>query len=122
MQINGYTIANEEKMHRVIYGTVGKLGQAEGGIGEDASDEAKLAAYDKLAGLILQGKNKVKTGSFYDFQKRQPRAKPEVMLVFRDLDGDEVLVPEGAEVPLEVKAAELAKKKKVKKVKKSIED
>ena len=106
-----YTAVNEEKWNRAVYGTVTSRGSLQGGVGENASYEEKLVEYDRLGGLILLGKNKVKTGSFYDFEKRKPREKPEVLLVFRDLNGVVVEIPEGKEVPLEVKAAELAREK-----------
>lgn len=122
MQILGFTIVNDDKWNRAIYGTIGREGKMSGGVGEDASDEAKLAEYDKLGGAILEGKSKVKNGCFYDFIAKKPIAKPEIVYVFRDIDGDVVEVPKGEEIPLEVKAAELAKAKKTKKIKKTIED
>jgi hypothetical protein len=126
MQINGFTLVNEEKINRAIFGTVGREGKLDGGVGERASDDAKIAEYDKLGGLILKGKYTVKTGSFYDFEGRSPRETPEVVLVFRDLAGQVVEIADGEAIPMEVKAAEMIKEskkpKKVKKVKKSIED
>ena len=123
MVIKEYTLVNEEKFDRAVNGSMSAEGKLFGGVGENASDEEKLAEYDRLGGLILKGKYKVKTGSFYDFSKRAPRSKPEVIFVFRDLEGDEVEVPEGEEIPLEVKAAEVKKvKKAAKKSKKTIED
>jgi len=122
MQILGFTIVNDDKWNRAVYGTVGREGKMSGGVGENASDEVKLAEYDKLGGAIFEGKSKVKTGCFYDFAKKKPKEKPEIVYVFRDIDGDEVLVEKGEEIPLEVKAAEIAKAKKAKKVKKTIED
>lgn len=124
MQIGEFTLVNEEKVHRAIFGTVRRAGQAEGGVGESAPDAAKIAEYDRLGGLILKGKNKVKMGAFYDFEKKTRREKPEIVFVFRDLNGQEVEVPEGEEVPIEVRAADIQKKKvkKPSKKAKSIED
>jgi len=122
MQILGFTIANGEKWDRAVNGTVHREGKLSGGVGENATDEVKLAAYDKLGGLVMKGKNKVKMGAFYDFEKKTPREKPEVVFIFRDLEGTEIEVPEGEELPIEVRAAEMVKAKKVKKVKKTIED
>jgi len=113
--IKGYTLVNSEKLDRAVNGTVGREGRLYGGIGEKASDEAKLAAYDKLGGLIKKGKNKVKIGSFYDFEKRKPREKPDVKLVFRGLEGEEIVLDEGEEKPIEVIAAEKIQEKKNKK-------
>lgn len=128
--INGFTLANPDKLDRVINGVIGQGGKAVGGIGERFDDNGNLAngaeilaQYDRLGGLILKGGNKVKTGSFWDFEKKTKKEIPEVVFVFRDLEGDEVDVPEGEQVPLEVKAAQIAKEAKSKKLKKkSIED
>lgn len=126
--LNGFVLQNVDKLVRAIEGTVGAAGQLVGGVGENASNEAKIAEYDRLGGLILKGKNKVKMGSFYDFAAGQPRPEPIIEYVFRDLQGNEVIVPEGKEIPIEVKAVEVAKAakiakgKKVKKPKKSIEE
>ena len=123
MNVLGFTIVNSEKWDRALHGTIQREGRLSGGVGDNASDEAKIAEYDRLGGLILKGKNKVQMGCFYDFAQKKPKTKPEVVLVFRDIDGDEVLVGEDEEIPLEVKAAEIAKAKKgKKKVKKTIED
>jgi len=109
MKLGKYTAQNEEKVNRAIYGSMSSGGQLKGGVGENALPEVILAEYDRLGGAILLGKNKVKMGSFYDFEKRKPREKPEVLLVFRDLNGIKVEIPEGKEVPIEVQAAELAR-------------
>ena len=119
--IKGYEIVNPEKFERAVHGSVGAGGTLHGGVGENASDAAKLAEYDRMGGLIRKKGYKVKMGSFYDFEKKKPREKPEIVFVFRNLNGVEVEVPEGEDVPLEVQAAELAKKKD-KKVKKDIEE
>ena len=116
--INGkpYTLVNESKVRRAIEGTVTKNGQLEGGVGQDATVETIVAKYDQLGGLILSGGNKVKLGSFYDFDKKQVRPEPKVTFVFRGLKGEEVEIEEGEEVPVEVKAAKLLKEKKTRKV------
>ncbi len=111
MEINGYILVNTDKVKRAIYGTISSGGMLTGGVGENASDMAKLVEYDRLGGLITKGGYKVKTGSFYDFQKGKARVTPEVNFIFRDLNGEAVEVPEGEELPLEVKAAQIAAKK-----------
>ena len=106
--IKGFNLANEDKFHRVINGSIGREGQMDGtGVGENASDEVKLAAYDKLGGAIFKGKYKVKMGCFWNFKKKKAVEKPEVVLVLVALDGSFVEIPEGKEIPLEVKAMEL---------------
>lgn len=117
MKIGEFILENENKLHRAINGTVGKNGAAEGGVGEKAADEDILAAYDKLGGLITKEGNKVKIGSFYDFAKKTKREVPEVLLEFRDIDGDVVELGVDEDLPIEVKAARLAKKTKSKKAK-----
>ncbi len=117
-EINGYECVTADKLERAINGSIGDGGKLQGGVGEEASDNEKLAQYDKLGGLILKGKYKVKMGSFYDFEKGQPKEHPEVILVLKDLEGNVVEIPEGKPLPLEVQAAESIKeKKKIKKLK-----
>ena len=120
MQLLGYQCVNDDKVNRAIYGSTGSEGKLHGGVGENASDEAKIAEYDRLGGLITKDGHKVKTGSFYDFDKRAPRKEPEVVLLFRDISGQIVELAEGEELPITVKAAEIAKAQvKGKKVKKN---
>lgn len=111
-EINGFSLVNEEKLGRAIEGSPGKEGKATGGVGREASPEAVLAEYDRLGGLVLKGGRKIKTGSFYNFEERAPRAVPEVVYELRDLDGNKVELKEGEEVPVEVKAAEKRAKTK----------
>lgn len=119
MDISGFTLVNEEKVERALRGTLNSMGKVAGGVGvfnddgELTNPEAVLVEYDRLGGLIVkEGTNdKVKNGSFYDFEKRQPRKEPVVIYVTR-VDGQEIEVPEGTEEPLKVKAARIAKKKK----------
>ncbi len=116
--IDGFSIANDEKFRRAIYGANTQGGKLSGGVGENASNAAKLAEYDRLGGLILKGKAKVKTGSFFDFEDtKKPRTTPKVVLVFRDLNGEEVEIADGEEIPMEVKAAEIQREKKAEAIK-----
>lgn len=103
----GYGIMNQDKWQRAIYGSIGREGQPMGGVGEKASDQAKLTEYDRLGGLIVKGKYKLKTGCFYDFIKKQARPEPAIVFLMRNFEGDVVEIPEGTEIPLEVKAAEI---------------
>ncbi len=111
--INGFTVANKDKFERAVNGTIGPQGALVGGVGEDATPEAKLAEYDRLGGLILKGKYKVKTGSFYDFDKKTAFAKPKPVLVLHDLEGNTIDHPLDEEIPIEVLAAEKIADKKV---------
>ena len=122
---DGLTLINKEKLDRVIVGVVGREGKVYGGLGDQANPSDVLAQYDKLGGLILKNGNKVKTGCFWDFEKKCPKENPEIIFLFQDIEGNAVEVPEGTEVPIEVKAAEMVKEskgKKLKKPKKTIED
>lgn len=114
-KIGGFTLVNHEKLNRAIEGHMGRGGRLEGGIGEGASDEAILAEYDRLGGLIRKGKNNVKMGSFYDFPKRKPHDKPKVVFIFKDLEGNSVELEDGAEIPDELKAVQIIEDKKAKK-------
>lgn len=79
--IKEYIICDLSKLDRVINGSVGSQGQLSGGLGKDASEDAILAAYDKIGGLIrTQDGKKVATGTFYDFENRKPRIKVEVVI------------------------------------------
>jgi hypothetical protein len=102
----GLELVNEEKVNRVVMGNLGKDGALIGGLGEDASPEAIVAAYDKIGGLIRKNGDTIRTGSFYDFKGKKPHAKPQVEYVYR-INGKEVYVPEGQELPGLVKAAKV---------------
>lgn len=108
-QIGGYTLVNEEKLDRALNGTLLADGSKIGGVvREDGTyDEVELITeYDKLGGLILRGNDKVKTGSFYDFKNKKARKEPEVMFIF-NINGKFVEVPDGKELPGEVRAAKI---------------
>ncbi len=98
--VNGFTMTNSDKLYRVIFGDMGRAGVLTGGLGVDKAKEDPelvLANYDKLAGNIQKDGIKIKLGSFYDFQLKQPRkdAKgkyaPEVLYIF-NIGGDKVEV------------------------------
>ena len=114
MKIGVYNLDNEDKVKRAIYGVVTKAGQLSGGVGEDATDELKLAAYDRLGGLITKDGNKIKTGSFCDVveSKKQGRAVPlkEPNVVYLDSI-------DGVQVELDEEEAKSLKKTKEKKEK-----
>lgn len=124
MKILGYILDNEEKIERAIQGVNGREGKLYEGVGEDASDEVKLAAYDRLGGLILKGGRKVKTGCFCDLKATKeasrkagytvvvPFEKPKVILLIRDLEGNEVEIDAEKELTPEQKAAEKIENKK----------
>lgn len=122
-----YVAENVEKWDRAVNGTIIDQGGLIGGVGKDASPEAKLVAYDKLGGYITFEGRKVKTGAFWSFDDNAAVESPEPVLLFR-VDGENVEVPVGAQLPIEVQASELAGKKKAGKVvskakaKPSIED
>ncbi len=111
MQIGKFTLVNDEKVNRAMFGTLAREGKLSGGVGEH-DENAILAEYDRLGGLVQIGTTKVKIGSFYDFEKRAPRKTPDVVLQFRDIAGNLVELKDGEALPLEVQAAELSKKTK----------
>jgi len=112
MKIKGYDCVNAEKLNRAIYGAIGPNGKPVDGVTEAATDEAKLAEYDRLGGLILKGVRKVKMGSFWDFDKRKAREAADVKLVLSDLEGNQVEVGEDEALAPELIAAENIKAKK----------
>lgn len=111
LKVKGFTLVNPEKVDRAIFGAVNGEGNYVGGIVSDRdtgeyAPEALLAEYDRLGGLILKRKDKVKTGSFYNFKTKQPRREPEIVFVYR-VNGQMVEVPDGKELPGVVKAAKI---------------
>ena len=127
MTIGEYVLANPDKVERATNGTVLDQGQMKGGVGIEydkkgnvTNGEAILAEYDRLGGLILKdGKYKVKTGSFYDFQEKKPFEDPEPVLLF-SVNGEIVEVSADEPLPIEVRAALSAGEKKAAKKKKSV--
>lgn len=106
-----FKLWNREKLSRITDGQQDSHGQFVAGLGEDAikNDPDKvIALYDRLGGRITDVKNgaKVLIGSFYDFKARRPREKAEISFVFR-INGKKVVMKDGQEKPIEVKAAEL---------------
>lgn len=121
MNILGYECSNEEKLNRAIYGAVAKNGKTEGGVGEDAPPELKLAAYDRLGGLITKDGRKVKNGCFCDYEASKSQGtlvafeKPDPILLINDFEGNVVEFKEGDALTPEVRAAEIIAEKKRKK-------
>ncbi len=119
-QVGNYILQNSEKVDRALHGTINQSAAKIGGvIKEDGSydDKALLAEYDRLGGLITNLKgSKVKTDSFYDFEKKKPFDKPKPILLF-NVNGAWVEVVEGEPLPEIVKAVEVLEeaKKKAKK-------
>lgn len=117
--VKGLQLVNDDKLHRAIHGSVNRYGLEVGGLIEKYIEEDKipddelLAAYDKLGGAVFKGDIKVESGSFYDFLKKQPKPKSEIVLLFKDLRGRTVKLKEDEAVPVEVQAAlKLAKEDK----------
>lgn len=115
-----YICANADKFKRAVEGTE-TGGKLVGGVGKEASDLEKLAAYDKLGGLVTKDGYKVKSGSFYDFVEKKPHQEPQVIFLFKDLSGVmvEILEEEVGKkgLPPEVEAANLIAEKKKDKAK-----
>lgn len=112
MNIGPYQLINEDKAYRAVSGTVNSRGLEQGGVGEAASDEAKLAEYDRLGGAVFLDGSKVKMGSFYDFKAKKPRETPEVLLQF-NINGKVVEVPTDEPLPPLVQAAKLVEQGEV---------
>lgn len=109
--VNGFVADNADKWERALHGTIGAEGRLQGGVGDGASPEAKLAEYDRLGGLIRFEGRKVKTGAFWDFEAGKAVAEPKPVWVVT-VEGEQVEVPVGEELPVEAKAAEIAQTRK----------
>ena len=126
---SGYTLVNAEKVDRALNGILKPDSTRVGGIGGGAYQENDiwkrdgveltdeevsklefdlLAEYDKYYGFIKRGGDKVQAGSFYDFKGRQPRKEPKVSFVYR-FGSKVVIVPDGVELPGEIKAQKILK-------------
>lgn len=136
MEIQEFTLVNTEKLERALNGTQTGSGTVIGGVGSGAYfddgwkrngeplsesevatlEHALLAEYDKIGGLVMKGDDKVKTGSFYNFTARKPRATPEVVFTYL-VNGQIVDVPAEEETPGIVKAAKKVAKTVANKVK-----
>lgn len=116
-KLKGYVIQNDSKYIRAVNGSPNSLGALSGGVGEKATEGDKLAAYDRLGGLILFNGRKIKNGSFWDFKKNKRVEKPKPIIQIR-VDGELFEYSVDKELPLEVRAKEtLDKRKKDKKAK-----
>jgi hypothetical protein len=139
MKIGDFSLINAEKVDRALNGAMSEKGQLKGGvknppIGKDGKpiydwkaltkeEQGKLllAHYDKLGGLIRKGELKVRMGSFYDFLKRQPKEKPEVVFEamsedgIMDLNEDEAKALKKVEKKKKALKDKKLKKKKLKK-------
>jgi hypothetical protein len=127
MKIKEFTLINAEKLGRALNGSQRSDGNFFGGVGNgayfedgawkrngaeleekeiDALESAILAEYDRLGGLIKKNEDKVETGSFYNFKARKPHDKPAIIFTYK-INGKTVQVPDGKELPGEVKAAKI---------------
>jgi hypothetical protein len=126
---SGYTLVNAEKVDRALNGILKADSTRVGGVGKGAYQESGvwkrdgvelneeeiaklefdlLAEYDKHSGFIKRGSDKVENGSFYDFKGRQPRKEPKVNFIYR-FGNKVVKVPDGKELPGEIKAQKILK-------------
>jgi hypothetical protein len=97
-----FELLNDDKFDRAVHGTVGRMGAMQGGVGDNASDEAKLTEYDRLGGAIRFNGSRVKRGCFYDFASRKPFHEDEVEVTIvlsingqnLEFSADEPITPE----------------------------
>jgi hypothetical protein len=83
-----------------------KLDRAKAQLPESASDQDILVAYDKLGGLITKGGQKIKTGCFYNPKTKAAVVDPKAVYLYA-VNGRIIEVPEGSELPGEVRAAKI---------------
>jgi|SRR3990167_4205044 len=118
-EIDGFVLQNSEKIERVINGELGREGSLVGGMGEKEARENPslvLARYDKIAGYITKDGVKIKTGSFWDFKKKCPREKPEVVYIF-NIGGEKIEVDNPANLASAVSTIQKVVAEKEEKVK-----
>lgn len=72
----------------------------------DPTNEELLVVYDRLGGLIKKGGQTIKTGCFYDVRGKKAFAEPQLVYLY-SVNGSIVEVPEGTELPGEVRAARI---------------
>jgi hypothetical protein len=112
-ELEGFVLANQEKYRRVIEGIVTREGKLAGGLGEGADPRDIIAHYDKLGGLILKDGKKIRTGSFWDAEKKKPREEPDVVFEHRSASG-ELFEYRGELEPVEVVAEKVSRARKEK--------
>jgi hypothetical protein len=121
LKVAGYVLENPDKINRALNGSPNAQGVFVGGVlkGDGTYDDAALLAeYDRIGGYMTKGGDKVRTGSFFDFQNKKARVDAKVELEFR-VNGEVVYVPAEKEKPAVVKAAAAVKKAAKKTTKKA---
>ncbi len=109
--IGEFILVNQEKIDRVINGIIGKNGQLVGGLGKDASEEAIIAEYDRIGGLIRnKDGQKIAIGSFYDFENKKPRTEYSIELAGQPIAQEKEIEISGPNEPQK-------KTRKIKKIK-----
>lgn len=99
MEIDGLQLENTTKLERAKTNLQAKLG-------EDVSNSDILVEYDRLGGLLTRGGQKIKTGCFYDAKNKKAFPEPKIIFIYT-VNGHIVEVPDGAELPGEVRAANI---------------
>lgn len=88
-----------------------KIAQALEELGENPSEEALLAAYDKRAGAIRKDGRLIATGTFWDFDEKKPKeVKDYSKLGEDDFEDEYVLVRKKRKPKAEEKAADVKRK------------
>lgn len=114
MEINGYALISTEKLERAKNGTVVGADGIKGGVGEEFDEAGNLTngasilvEYDRLGGFIKKGAYKVKTGSFYDFKLKKPRAVPTIIFLLKGPNDTVIEFPESqvgnSSIPLDLR-------------------
>lgn len=118
LKVGKYILANPDKVERALHGSPNDKGEFVGGVlksDDSYENEALLAEYDRIGGLILLNGDKVRTGSFYDFSARRPRAEAAIELEFR-INGELTFVKADDKSPKTEAVKQVAKKTAAKKV------
>lgn len=118
-----FDLLNADKVTRALDGSPTPNGSVGGVRKSDGSYDSNelLAEYDKLGGLIRKGTDKVKTGSFYDFKLKEARKEAKLVFLYR-VNGHEVEVEDGTELPGVIKATRILEAEKGKKKEKVVDE
>lgn len=95
------------KWNYAINGITTSNNTTKGGVGEDATMFQKFAEYDRLGGLIRKNGYPLKMGCFYDFKNKKAHVETKLVIIYK-VNSKFIEVPDGQELPIEVRAAMIA--------------
>lgn len=112
LKVGKYVLENPDKVERALHGSPNDKGEFVGGVlkaDNKYDNDALLAEYDRIGGLITLKGDKVRTGSFFNFTAKKPHEEAQVQLEFR-VNGERTFVDAKDESPKTQAVKEVAKK------------